>query len=901
MATKDIVFKIKADIGNAPAQIEKVAKAADDASESVTDLDKSFGALKVGLAGVLAGAGIASFIQQSAQLAIANETTAASFTVMLKSGEAAEKMLADLAAFGAATPFQLPELEQSARTLLSFGVAGDQILPTLKSIGDVAAGTQQPITELAAIFGKARAAGRVMTEDLNQLAERGIPVYDLFAKQFGITTDEVRKFAETGRISFANLEQAFTDVTSEGGLFFNMMEVQSQTTAGAISNMKDSAEGLMREIGSYLLPVIKAGAVALSSFFGAIKDNIGSIVTAGKVIVTATAGYLSYRTAVLASSAATAVMNFNITGLITRFRALSVAMMSNPFGLIAGAIGATVTALVLFKDELGIAIRQQSTLEKINKNVADSLKAERGEIDAKFEALKRTNPKSKERLDLINEINSTYGTTIQNLKDEKAFAEQVAKAYTQVVNALEKEIILKARQDALTPLIQQRQELQKQLELQQIIAKGEEDKQNKLQGGLQTQPTMTGSTTLTQLSQAQAALNAVNREIDLIMTTTGDRISKLGDTGIVGAVINGTGTGAADKTKKTVEETLTTLAMLQKAFDDLNAKVLGYINAGNIEALPREVYNAWVAAAEALDSYKENLDRLERNPVEVEILTPKTVGKIEQAKTDIKTLSKAVQDVSEETGLAWQDTYQQIADGVQGITSTIVSGTNQLLQGSISLQDQLIKKQQERVDEATALAQQGNVAQLEAERQRLDALQAQRAKFVKQQQDLALLELALNSALTISNSLVAASKAGAQGGIAAPLTIASTLAALGIGFAVARQQAQIAASGFKDGGFTGNGQSDDVAGVVHKNEFVHTAETTRKYRPIFEAIHRGRTPVEAVLGDAIGSGGGKQLLEAINKTNTLLSKQGASVTLDEQGFSIFASRVLEKRKRANSR
>lgn len=850
MATKDIVFKIKADIGNAPAQIEKVAKAADDASESVTDLDKSFGALKVGLAGVLAGAGIASFIQQSAQLAIANETTAASFTVMLKSGEAAEKMLADLAAFGAATPFQLPELEQSARTLLSFGVAGDQILPTLKSIGDVAAGTQQPITELAAIFGKARAAGRVMTEDLNQLAERGIPVYDLFAKQFGITTDEVRKFAETGRISFANLEQAFTDVTSEGGLFFNMMKTQSETTAGAISNMEDATAGFMREIGRVFTPIIKGVAQAVTPLINFAKDVAGAFanwVTGANSAANATTA-LERATFDASQQVAAERAQLNLlvitardetkskeerTAAVKELNRLSPEYLGN-LTLETINTEAARKALSAYNDELLRRVRSQVYFAELTKLETEIAKLESATFKNQTDVRAELDNYIANNLDFVN---SRLGTSAQTLADLSNTQLEAARslAKNQVFNYAD-------------PI--------------------QEDKLNKL------------------LIEREQLLRYIN-----------DAAIQAPEKGAVSAVID----GKSGNAKKTIEETLTTLAMLQKAFDDLNAKVLGYINAGNLEALPREVYNAWVSAAEALDSYKENLERLERNPVEVEILTPKTGEQIEQAKTDIETLGKAVQDVAEETGVAWQDTYQQIADGVQGITSTIVSGTNQLLQGSITLQDQLIKKQQERVDEATALAQQGNVAQLEAERQRLDALQAQRAKFVKQQQDLALLELALNSALTISNSLVAASKAGAQGGIAAPLTIASTLAALGIGFAVARQQAQIAASGFKDGGFTGNGQSDDVAGVVHKNEFVHTAETTRKYRPIFEAIHRGRTPVEAVLGDAIGSGGGKQLLEAINKTNTLLSKQGASVTLDEQGFSIFASRVLEKRKRANSR
>lgn len=162
------------------------------------------------------------------------------------------------------------------------------------------------------------------------------------------------------------------------------------------------------------------------------------------------------------------------------------------------------------------------------------------------------------------------------------------------------------------------------------------------------------------------------------------------------------------------------------------------------------------------------------------------------------------------------------------IASTILAITD--LQ--IKEVDRLISAQQNAVTEAERIAETGNSRQLALERERLETLQKEREKFVRRQQALAVLEL-------IANSAVAVAKAAAQGGIAAPITIAATLLALGVGLAQAKAQAQSAATGFKVGGYTGDAPNDRVSGVVHGREFVINAAATERYRPLLESINKG--------------------------------------------------------------
>lgn len=118
--------------------------------------------------------------------------------------------------------------------------------------------------------------------------------------------------------------------------------------------------------------------------------------------------------------------------------------------------------------------------------------------------------------------------------------------------------------------------------------------------------------------------------------------------------------------------------------------------------------------------------------------------------------------------------------------------------------DQLIQLQEERVKQAEAIADRGNVALLEAEQRRLDDLNRKRERFVRQQQRLAQIEL-------VANSMIAIAKAAAQGGAAAPFTIAATLIALAAGLAQARASASAQSfrkGGVSKGGFTGYGPPD---------------------------------------------------------------------------------------------
>ena len=215
-------------------------------------------ALKVGIGSALAGGAAAMGVGVKAVNAAADfEQTKVAFTTLIGDAAKAEDTLAKLRELGAKTPFEFPELADAGRKLIAFGEGADTVPETLRRIGDVSAGIQAPVNEIAELYGKARVQGRLFAEDINQLTGRGIPIIGELAKQFGVSDSEVKKLVESGQVGFPAIEQAFISLTSEGGKFHGMMDAQSKTTAGLFSTLKDTINEVFLTLGEPINDAIR--------------------------------------------------------------------------------------------------------------------------------------------------------------------------------------------------------------------------------------------------------------------------------------------------------------------------------------------------------------------------------------------------------------------------------------------------------------------------------------------------------------------------------------------------------------------------------------------------------------------------------------------------------------------
>lgn len=200
-----------------------------------------------------AGTAAGALAVKSVSLAAAFEDESVSMGVMMGSAQKAAEMLAKLTEFAAVTPFETMELSKATKTLVAFNIAQDDILPTLKSLGDISSGTGASINELSLIYGKAATSGRLFARDINQLSVRGIPIIAELAKQFGVADTEVRGLVRSGQVGFGHLRNALVSLTMEGGKFHNLMQERSQTLNGLLSTFRDNIHISMREFGTVLM------------------------------------------------------------------------------------------------------------------------------------------------------------------------------------------------------------------------------------------------------------------------------------------------------------------------------------------------------------------------------------------------------------------------------------------------------------------------------------------------------------------------------------------------------------------------------------------------------------------------------------------------------------------------
>lgn len=347
------------------------------AKQEGNEIDNAMKNIGKSIAAVFAVSKLKDFAKQVAVVRGEFQQLEIAFQTMLGSKAEADKLMSQLIQTAVITPFNMSDVANSAKQLLAYGVEADKVNETLIRLGDIAAGLSIPINDLAYLYGTTMVQGRMYTADLNQFLGRGIPLTEELAKQFGVTKNKVKSLVEEGKVGFPEVEKAIISLTSEGGKFGGLMEAQSKSITGQISNIEDSIEQMFNEIGKSSEGAIGAALNGVSSIIDHWKEI-------GKVILIAAAAYGTYKAALIAMnviqkisntltaeaalqqrlaamsgialSEAEAVAAARTTLLTAAWNGLKAAIMSNPIGLILGVLAGAATAIGLFSSETSEAV-----------------------------------------------------------------------------------------------------------------------------------------------------------------------------------------------------------------------------------------------------------------------------------------------------------------------------------------------------------------------------------------------------------------------------------------------------------------------------------------------------------------------------------------------------------------
>lgn len=216
--------------------------------------------------GTAATAGLALGIKTAAGM----ETAQIAFETMLGSAGKAERFLGRLQAFAAKTPFEFPELQTAASSLISAGINANKVIPIMTTLGNVTSGMgtgSEGVQRATVALQQMAAAGRITGEDLNQLRDAGIPVFDLLASATNRTKAEVAALAQAGKLGGEDLAAMMNALETGKGLerFGGLMEKQSASLSGLWSTLKDTVSMSLAGMVTPAIPAIKRGLAVVST------------------------------------------------------------------------------------------------------------------------------------------------------------------------------------------------------------------------------------------------------------------------------------------------------------------------------------------------------------------------------------------------------------------------------------------------------------------------------------------------------------------------------------------------------------------------------------------------------------------------------------------------------------
>jgi hypothetical protein len=356
--------------------------------------------------------------------------------------------MAQITQTAAITPFGLQDVANGAKQLLAYGMASEKVNETLIRLGDISAGLSIPLNDLVYLYGTTMTQGRLFTQDFRQFQGRGIPIAEELAKQFGVVKAEVGNLVTAGRVGFPEIEKAIVSMTSEGGKFAGLMEAQSKTITGQISNLEDSIDSMFNEIGRANEGII-GGAIEMAS---TLVENYKKV---GEILVYLVGIYGTYKTAVIATSAIEAIRVLGMKDAIKyallhikATKAMTLATQAytkvakfvnaHPYALLATAvIGASYGVYKLATAETE-AEKAQKKLNDAHAEMESNLVKEQVQLDSLFSKLKVAQKGTEQYDSVKSQIMSKYGDYLQKLGDEKTALDNIGLAYKTIREELKK-------------------------------------------------------------------------------------------------------------------------------------------------------------------------------------------------------------------------------------------------------------------------------------------------------------------------------------------------------------------------------------------------------------------------------------------------------------------------------
>lgn len=381
---------------------------------------------------------------KASELASEIEGTRLALETIIGSKRKADQVVAEIIKLAASTPFETTELIEYTKRLLAMGVETDKVIPSMRALGDVAAGVgKDKLDQLVLAYGQVAAKTKLAGGELKQFTEAGVPLVGQLAKQFGVTESAIFKMVEKGKIGFKDVEKAFQNMTGEGGKFFNLMGKQSQTVTGLSSTLKDNLTLALAAFGKGFNESIKEILRSLINLSNGLNTqkieefgrSVGSaakfLFDFGPTIARIVTLFVGYRAAIGVAQVAQAL--FNTT------------MLANPIGLIGAGIVLAVNAMQLYAAKVNEVTASQKALTDVRDEANRTATEEIKRSNELFGVLKDETVSRDTRHQAFLRLQELYPSVLKDYKTEESLLGNLETAHRKVNESILAEAFAKAQ------------------------------------------------------------------------------------------------------------------------------------------------------------------------------------------------------------------------------------------------------------------------------------------------------------------------------------------------------------------------------------------------------------------------------------------------------------------------
>lgn len=374
---------------------------------------------------------LSSLVRVTGEFELQKTTLAA----MLGDLNQAETIIARIQSLAVESPFQFKELTTYAKQLSAFSVPAQELYDTTKMLADISAGLGVGMDRIVLAYGQVRSAAFLRGQEVRQFTEAGIPILDELAKQFSelegraVSTGEVFDKISARLVPFEMVAKVLKEMTSEGGKFYQMQEIQAETLKGKISNLKDAYEVMLNEIGSAHTEELKSGV-------DMVRKMVQNYEELGKTIAATVITFGVARTAIEVLSVTMGNMALKSATVVRSLRNVQAFALKNPYVLIAAGITATGVALYKASTTLKDYEKVQHSVVESKDRFNKSVSTEIAKLDTLYAKLRLAKKGTEEYDSAKKQIFSQYSGYISELKAEGVAVNNLATVYVNLKNKI---------------------------------------------------------------------------------------------------------------------------------------------------------------------------------------------------------------------------------------------------------------------------------------------------------------------------------------------------------------------------------------------------------------------------------------------------------------------------------